>query len=257
MNTVTRPPQRLDVEYLVIWESDWHVGSGQGSVAADRLILKRHMGTRNNRVPYVPGSQLKGVLRHHCERLTATLGAPVVTPHLIAGQPASELLEHFVPLPQSRLLIDRLFGSRFQGDCLFVHDAVASDNAEGSITFRSRTSIDRISGTARHQTLFITEVADQATAVLRGHIRARHPAGALTQDGDGFPYEYALLLCGLLSIDTLGGDKSIGRGRCRVEIPLTHVRWNEEDYPLDEALAGLGDIEWMEMLELLREEASK
>ena len=62
----------------------------------------------------------------------------------------------------------------------------------------ARTAIDRVTGTVMDQHLFTTEVV-QADVNLRGEIRARHPRGVLTQDADGFPYEYALLLAGISS----------------------------------------------------------
>jgi hypothetical protein len=86
---------------------------------------------------------------------------------------------------------------------------------------------------------------------------ARHAPGTLTQDNDGFPFEYALLLAGLLSLDQLGGDKSAGLGRCRITIAGAAVRWNDRpDYPLAEALKGFEEPEWFAMLQLLREEGA-
>src|SRR5258708_504450 len=113
-------PQRLDLVFLIHWEGPWHVGSGFGSAAVDRRIQSRvrkeihGKDSRNVAVPFVPGSQLKGVLRHHCERLAATLRCLVVSPHTHGPRAEDELLDGFRPLASSPLLIDRLFGSRYQ-----------------------------------------------------------------------------------------------------------------------------------------------
>jgi len=254
---MNRQPQRLDVTFTILWESDWHVGSGRGTVQVDRLLRKRAWGARGERVPFVPGSQIKGVLRHQCEQLAALLGGRVVSPHVIGSEADPALLEQFRPLAQSQLWIDRLFGSRFQGECLFVEDALpAPGDRLGTTRTHSRTSIDRLTGTAREQTLFVTEVVEGRATKLHSRLQARHPAGALTQDNDGFPFEYSLLLAGLLSLDRLGGDKSAGFGRCRIEIENNAVRWNDRpDYPVAEALKSFEEDEWFAMVQLLREEA--
>ena len=119
---MTATPQRLDLMFRIEWEGTWHVGSGSGAVQADRLIRRR--GGRGG-MPFVPGSQLKGVLRHQAERLAAALGREVVSPHATGRDQQEGLVRHFRPLNDSALLVDRLFGSRYQGECLFVDVALA------------------------------------------------------------------------------------------------------------------------------------
>lgn len=254
----TNEPQRLTFELVIHWEGSWHVGSGHGMAGVDRLLRQRGCGPKGARVPYVPGSQLKGVLRHHCERLAAILGAEIVSPHVVGSQPPTEVLSNFRPLHDSELLVDRLFGSRFQGECLFVEDAVPGTDAVPSTTLHSRTAIDRLTGTARDRSLFITQIVQGDSFQLRSRLQARHPAGALTQLESSFPYEYALLLASALDLDCLGGDKSAGLGRCRVEIPDNIVRWNDKpSYPLSEALQSFEDEGWYEMLAYVREEVAE
>jgi len=249
-------PQRLDVAFTITWHAGWHVGSGQGTARVDRLLRRRACGPRGERVPFVPGSQIKGVLRHQCECLVAMLGGNVVSPHVVGRELDNALLDEYRPIARSTLLIDRLFGSRFQGDCLFVEDAVPKEEGwRPAPRLHSRTSIDRVSGTARDRTLFVTEVVPAGGPELHSCVRARHPVGALTQDGDGFPFEYSLLLAGLLSLDMLGGDKSAGLGKCRITITGETVRWNDRpDYSVAEALKSFADTEWFEMLQLIRGE---
>ncbi len=244
-------PQRLDLRYLITWEGRWYVGSGYQSATADRLQRRFRRGDRE--LPFVPGSQIKGVLRHRCERLALSLGSEVIDPHVGAERGDRGLVAHFRPLATSDLLIDRLFGSRYQGECLFVTNAVPTTGVSANATgVASRTTIDRTTGTVMDQHLFSTELVD-AHVSLNGEVRARHPGGVLTQDNDGFPYEYALLVAGILSLDTLGGDNSVGLGQC--EVRIESLRWNGQDTSPALAVQSFKEeVDWAVMVDLLREE---
>ena len=243
--------QRLDIGYRITWKGRWHVGSGYRSAAADRLQRRSGYGA-----PFVPGSQVKGVLRHQCERLADALGVETVDPHAGAEAGNRNLIKHFGPLAKSGLLIDRLFGSRYQGECVFVTNALSSeDGPQGPTAVAARTAIDRVTGTVMEQHLFTTETVEAGTD-LHGSIRARHRAGVLTpaQEGDGFPYEYALLVAGLLTLETLGGDKSVGMGRCA--IALESLRWNDQDKTPKEAIESFEESDWAEWVKTVREETA-
>lgn len=234
--------QRLNLNYALSWHGNWHVGSGFRTAATDRLIQR--MGVRDG-LAFVPGSQLKGVLRHTCEGLVQALGLDAVDPHATSDQQERRLVENFRPLSSSDLIVDRLFGTRFQGDCLFVDNAMPlpvqtseTQTAENSVV-RTRTAMDRPTGTVREGHLFTTEMADSSIK-LAGRIRARHPAGVLTQFDEGFPYEYAILIASLLSIDMLGGEKSTGLGRCNIEIDK--VVWNGVAATAADCLQPLGEL---------------
>ncbi len=251
-------PQRLDIGYRITWKGRWHVGSGYQSAVADRLQQRSAADA-----PFVPGSQVKGALRHQCERLATALGVETVDPHDVPRRrrnrrPAAgaeegdcNLVKHFRPLAKSGLLIDRLFGSRYQGECVFVTNAEpAKQEPQSTIAVAARTAIDRVTGTVMEQHLFTTETVE-AGPDLHGAVRARHPAGLLTQDDAGFPYEYALLVAGLLTLETLGGDKSVGMGRCGIEIDS--LNWNDADTKIEIALASFHEPDWADMIDLLRE----
>lgn len=246
-------PQRLDVVFHIVWQANWHAGSGEGSAGIDRLVRRLPRPKKGKKgLPFLPGAQLKGVLRHQCERLAALFGCDVVSPHQVGGELPQELLNHFRPLAVSGLLIDRLFGTRYQGDCLFVDDATPDTQDGWESRPHSRTAIDRLSRTARDQTLFVSEVVTGHGRRLRGSLRARHPSGVLTQYDDGFPLEYALLLAGLRTVESLGGSRSSGMGSCCIEIAGEVVRWNGKEIPVDEALGSFAEG-WKEMLDLARE----
>ena len=245
-------PQRLDLEYHIVWQGRWHVGSGYQSAATNRL-LHRMGGVDGS--PFVPGSQIKGVLRHQCERFACALGLEAVNPHDGIKEDNQKLVKHFKPLAESSLVVDRLFGSRYQGECLFVTNAEPVPSEEKTVTsVQPRTALDRVTGTVMEQHLFTTEFVEGG-ANLQGSIRARHPVGVLTQYDGGFPYEYALLLAALLSLDALGGDKSVGLGRCEIRLKEKTLCWNSQRISLNEAFQSFKDEsdEWGEMLKLLRE----
>ena len=232
-------PQRLDLCYEIVWKGRWHVGSGYQSAVADRLL--RRMGGIDGS-PFVPGSQIKGVLRHQCERLALALGLEAVNPHDVTRDDRQTLVKHFVPLANSGLIVDRLFGSRYEGGCLFVTNATLppTDNGKKS-TVQTRTAIDRVTGTVMERHLFTTELTE-GKVNLNGKIRARHPAGVLNPFDGGFPYEYSLLVATLLSLETLGGDKSAGLGRCEVKLEGDKVCWNGNSIKQDEALRSFRDL---------------
>ena len=246
-------PQRLDFSYDIIWEGRWHVGSGYQSAAADRL-LRRFGGVDG--VPFVPGSQIKGVLRYQCEQLALALGFEAINPHDGIREDNQKLITHFTPLAKSTLIVDRLFGTRYQGECLYVTNAEPNDKTATAV--KTRTAMDRLTGTVMEQHLFTTEIAE-GHRNLKGSIRARHPAGVLTQYKDEFPYEYVFLLVSLLSLDRLGGDKSTGLGRCKIQIQEDTLLWNREQFSLDEVLQSFTDEhdDWCVMLEMLCEEAQR
>ena len=58
-------------------------------------------------------------------------------------------------------------------------------------------------------------------------------------------------MAGLLSLDTLGGDKSTGLGRC--EVRIESLRWNGENMSPQAALTSFEELEWADMIEMLRE----
>lgn len=243
-------PQRLDLCYCIVWNGRWHVGSGYQSAVADRLLRRLPDET-----PFVPGSQIKGVLRHHCERLALALDLKAVDPHS-SKEHDQQLIKHFTPLEKSNLMVDRLFGSRYQGECLFVTNAApASSKKKDTTSVQARTAMDRVTRTVMERQLFTTELTEGDIA-LQGTIRARHPAGVLTQADDGFPYEYSLLIAGLLSLDALGGDKSVGLGRCRIDLEEESLRWNDASISKEEALQSFEDEDWKEWVDILREEST-
>lgn len=249
----------LRIRYNLLWQSDWHVGSGYGSAAIDRLSRKGSLGGKET--PYVPGSQVKGVVRQACEQLTATLGLPVVETHGVDSNANADLVNSFTPGNLSPLLIDRLFGSRYSGECLFFSNALPEQHRAGALPVVMRNSIDRATGTAASQKLFSTEIVPAKAFSLVGDIEATHPEKQVTpsDSSNDFPYEYSLLVAALRITESLGGDRSTGRGRVVPEIES--IRWRSPQQPswgnisIDEALQPIADVNDLGMfIEAVRED---
>ncbi len=97
----------LSLDLTIEFVSRWHTGAGEAGIMANRLVQR---DARN--WPYVPASTLKGVIRHHCEKLCRTLGFPEpCDPHL------SDLTQagRFVPLTADLSPVETLFGNNFLG----------------------------------------------------------------------------------------------------------------------------------------------
>ncbi len=194
-------------------------------------------------------------LRHQCERFACALGLEATNPHVGIKEDNKKLVTHFKPLVESSLVVDRLFGSRYQGECLFVTNAEPVSSEEKQLLpFNLGQPWIALQGQSWNSTCSQLN-SRRVVRTFKGSIRARHPAGVLTQEGNGFPYEYALLLAALLSLDTLGGDKSVGLGRCEIRLKEETLCWNSQCISSDEAFQSFKDEpeEWGSLLEMLRE----
>ena len=85
-------PQRLDLCYEIVWNGRWHVGSGYQSAVADRL-LRRIRGIDGD--PFVPGSQIKGIVRNQCERFALALNLDAINPHAVIPEDNQKLVKNF------------------------------------------------------------------------------------------------------------------------------------------------------------------
>ena len=170
-------------------------------------------------------------------------------------------MQTFTPASLSPLLIDRLFGSRYSGECLFFSNAQPAKNRPGELPVVMRNSIDRATGTAAAQKLFSTEIVPSNSYLLLGEIEAVHHEKQLTPSGasGAFPYEYSLLVAAFQMTEALGGDRSTGRGRV---VPMIEsIRWRSpdrqvwEDLSVDDALKPIADDDDLAtLIEMAREE---
>jgi CRISPR/Cas system CSM-associated protein Csm3 (group 7 of RAMP superfamily) len=239
-------PERLDqirLRYTLVFESSFHCGSGLSRLLIDRAVRRDADGYL-----FVPGSTVKGALRDRCEQLARLFGLTARSPH----DERAALDEYEAPdLPT------RLFGSRLRpGELCFDDLKMRSEDAESlrrSLSLqtaeRTQVSLSRRTGTAKPELLFSSEFG-LAELRFEGEISG-HVSDLPVDDQPTSPtYALLLLLAGLMSLDRLGGNKSTGIGRCRIEIGTLQV--NNEACDPGVWLERLDDLHYAE---LAREDA--
>ncbi|EFO79706.1 hypothetical protein OSCT_2391 [Oscillochloris trichoides DG-6] len=204
---------RLEIDITVTSISALSVGAGgsAGSLA-DKSIVRDGWGR-----PIIPGSQLKGKLRHAAERLLNSVGQPV---------------PNGFDDPQTNSLIHTLFGAgggdraplRFR-DLVCVR--TKGIKAEHLSQIRPSVSINRRRGTAEDARLFFQEAAHE-DLVYRA---APAIAGELEQLG------HAALLWGALRFtERWGGGGSRGLGWMESTITLRWDGTEQNETQLESAL---------------------
>jgi len=210
---------RLDL--TVRFNSKWRIGSGEGSMLVDRLIVR---DARNR--PYIPGSTLKGIARESCEKLARTLKFESPSdPH----QQDLRIQDSFKPLKTLLSPVDRLFGNAYQGcDLYFRNATLKEDTPYRAVNDQTRICKYRAIGTARHGHLFGSEYVaplDFQTMLTGWH---DHLQWLVEEDP---PYAYCLLIAALLQVERIGGDRSTGSGEVR--IIMNDIQYNGKDVSMD------------------------
>lgn len=203
---IESPYQLESLPLTAVIDTALCVGAGGSSGSlADKPIVR----TANGQL-LIPASQLKGRLRHECEKLARGLGWQVfespdarsLYPHSInvSGQ-----LEQVSGYMGYHCLISRIFGNPILPAHILVDDLVCSLAPEYlSEVLRPGVSINRRRHTAEDQKLYFLETSPaNASLEFVGQIHFL----------PGCP-EYAkpLILAGLHHIHALGGSKSAGLG---------------------------------------------
>jgi CRISPR/Cas system CSM-associated protein Csm3 (group 7 of RAMP superfamily) len=203
------PPVRQTISIRVIVDSALCVGAGgsTGSLA-DKSIVRNAQGQL-----LIPGSQLKGRLRHECEKLARSLG------WWIAEAPGADPLcprEDQVPEPfRSRYalstypgyhcLVSQIFGDPIFPARIAVDDLICEYDREAlGEVIRPGVSINRSRHTSEDQKLFFRETSPvNAQIPFKGeiHLLAGCPDVAIALFAAAFPHIHAL-----------GGSKSAGLG---------------------------------------------
>jgi len=194
-------------------QSPFRVGSGLGFAwKLDHLAVRDARG-----LPYIPGSTLKGLLRHACQRLALTLARD-------SYGKICQTMEHVRPcLPgEEPCIICRLFGSRFRegslkfGDALLspaeaerlLQERLAAPRPPGTGPGESRTQVklSRIRRVAEPELLFCGEVLPEGLTFIA------KVKGELDACGE------ELLRNGARLLTHLGAQKNRGLGYCRVSV---------------------------------------
>ncbi|MBD1821817.1 CRISPR-associated protein Csm3 [Cyanobacteria bacterium FACHB-DQ100] len=200
-------------------------GGSSGSLA-DKPIVRN---AENNLV--IPASQIKGRLRHECEKIARGLGWQICqTPNAgmmrlrqeeVAENPYVSQFqrdEYRVPgYPDTyHCLISQIFGDPTLPSRIILNDLVYEENPENlPEVLRPGVSINRRRRTAEEQKLYFLETSP-ANAQLR-FTGKLHLLPSLTPTRPD--YAKALIWVGLQHIHALGGGKSAGLGWLHWELP--------------------------------------
>lgn len=215
----------LDLPLTIVLEGPLHIGTGY-----DRGLVQRTVVRDRQHNVYIPGSSLKGKTRNAGEDLARQAGLTVCGLPRVAEAP--DTAGH----RPERCLVCRVFGAPGgnvpNGRGLFWHDAhltsewrkltAVRDRTDawpvGQTMVRTQVQLSRIRGMAAEDRLYTSEVAIPGL-VFEGRVTGWLEATPCTVDEDYGYYEVNLLLAGLRLVEMLGGGRSRGTGRCRIELP--------------------------------------
>jgi len=201
-------------------------GGSSGSLA-DKPIVR----TANKKL-VIPASQLKGRLRHECEKLARGLGWHICqspNPQTMCPQRAGfpeEEERHFhrndyqvLGDERYHCLICQMFGNPTLPSRIIFDDLICEEEPENlPEVLRPGVTINRRRGTAEEKKLYFLETSP-ANAQLRFegkiHLQPDYPS-----------YTKGLLLAGLHHIKALGGSKSAGLG---------WLHWEFKELSVDES----------------------
>ncbi len=174
-------------------------GGSSGSLA-DQPIVRNASGRL-----IIPGSHLKGRLRHECEKLARALDLSV-----------SESPNPGAMMQTPDCMISKIFGNPTLPSCLHVDDLICEADREDLPTevIRPGVTINRRRGTAEDEKLYFMETSPPNQQLK--FIGQLH----LIQAPD---YTLPLLVAGLKHIHALGGSKSAGLGWLTWNLPETLV----------------------------------
>jgi CRISPR/Cas system CSM-associated protein Csm3 (group 7 of RAMP superfamily) len=190
------------------------IGSGGSSGSlADKPIVRNA-----DRRLIIPGSHLKGRLRHECEKLARNLGLAV------SESPNPRLM-----MQTPDCVISTIFGNPKIASCLLVDDLICESSAQEvpPDVIRPGVSINRRRGTAEDEKLYYLETSPPNQGLrFTGNMHLIQPPD----------YALPLILAGLHHISALGGSKSAGLGWLTWDLP---EQWQiDGEHPGWAALAG-------------------
>lgn len=213
---------KIDVTLDVHLASPLHIGSGaRADSLADKPLVKDARG-----LPLIPGSSLRGKTRHACEQIARSLKLGPV-----CGAPYPDEMCRGAP-PEQLCPVCSIFGSpwrasplRFSNLALKLAPTLPQNprlNWEARLEWtelRTGVGLSRAQRTAQEDILYTVETYRQTPALIyHGTIDGR-----LDTQGQA-----ALLVAGLKSVHTLGGNRSRGLGGCRVT-PIVYLDGVEQD----------------------------
>ncbi|MEX2702801.1 MAG: CRISPR-associated RAMP protein [Thermofilum sp. ex4484_82] len=215
----------VELEYKNL--SPLRIGSGSSKIPTSPVDLQVITILKNGmRVPYIPGSSLKGVLRTVCENIVASLklfpkeykcfmgeGCKKRYDNVLKQYLRENMLEEAKKLLQKYCLVCKVFGTTSYKAHLYVSDAYPIGDVSRGV--KVGIAIDRRSGTARRGALYTIEYIEPGFVFQSGLIFKNLPN-----------YLIGLVISALDMINSgfvaIGGFKTRGFGK--VEVTFKNIR---------------------------------
>ena len=200
----------------VALSTDWHVGVGQGLVGVVDATVRRD----RDGLPFVPAKTLTGVWRDACEQVAGWLCGPpeqagpwwAWVDWLFGSQPAVTgdrvWATRGAPIPAALHVSPAYFPAAVSA-AVGRRPALAA----AAVVLRPGVAMDDETGVARDSTLRVEERARPAVLHARVQIGADGGGGDVPQAAE------LLLRAGAAAVDSLGGRRNRGAGRCRLLLP--------------------------------------
>lgn len=213
---ITNPVETISLKAIV--ETGMCIGAGGSSGSlADKPVIRTSSGKL-----LIPASQIKGRLRHECEKLARGLGWAICqSPVATTMCPQREgLTENFARddyyLDRNyHCLICQIFGNPALPSQVIFDDLICEESPENlEEVLRPGVTINRRRRIAEAEKLYYLE-----TTPTNAELEFSGKIHFLPDCPD---YAQALLLAGLKHIHAMGGSKSAGLG---------WLRWELDDFP--------------------------
>lgn len=224
---------KISIHYKVDMLSRFHCGTGYSFGLIDEVVRKDRDGYL-----YLPGSTIKGLLRESCEKILRLCKVKVRDPH------NEEEAMNSWNRPQIPHLI---FGSRFsEGEIYFNHAKMISEDKEffhgpiqtggdsekrylhHQVQNLSHTTISQRLGTVKRKALFNLEYGLKGLTFegcIFGSLKGNDLESLDKEGTDSLVY----LLAALISLESIGGERSRGAGRCCTTLKNLLVDDEEKD----------------------------
>lgn len=241
INSILNQNHREIIELTAIIETALCVGAGGSSGSlADKAIVRDGKGKL-----IIPASQLKGRIRHECEKIARGLGwAVCASPTANTICPERAGLTGNFQRPQYHLndnsypeskrhhcLICQLFGNPTLPSRIIFEDLVCKESPENlPEVIRPGVTINRRRQTSEDQKLYFLETSPvNLNLQFQGNIEILPP---LNWEENLHPdYAKALLIASIKKINALGGAKSTGLGWLHWEFkqlpPIAPKSWQD------------------------------
>jgi CRISPR/Cas system CSM-associated protein Csm3 (group 7 of RAMP superfamily) len=216
LSTLLACPTVQTYPLTAIIDSALCIGAGgSAGTLADKPIVRNAEGRL-----IIPGSHLKGRLRHECEKIARGLGWAVSR-----SPKPSDMVGHYRTPTHNEsphCLISEIFGDASLPSCLIVDDLICiiPPSELPHEVIRPGVTLNRRRRTAEDQKLYFLETSPANLQLkFTGEIHLVNPP----------VYATALICAGLQHIHALGGSKSAGLGwltwQRPLNIPIAEGAW--------------------------------